>query len=121
MKLLFCTLISFLFLPLQAHSCDFTQPDKIKHIQVSKSLTIIIKKTVQYPLMITRPLKYLVGEKLYVVFPENYLPHIVAASSIFLLGALKEVPYDLLRPGGEASYCDLCADCIGIKEGLCTK
>lgn len=121
MKKIYTACFLALLISLKTNACDFSEPDKIKHIEYSKKATLYTKKFIQYPLMITRPLKYLVGEKSYIIFPENYIPQIVAAPVIFTLSTLKEIPFDLIIPGRDASFCDICANCKGIKEGLKTK
>lgn len=120
-NLLRSLLITFLILFLIENnclSCDFSQPDKIKHIQVSKKATLISTKIYSIPFLPLKPVKWLFNPTVQKIFPDNYIPHAFAAGTIFTGSTLKEVTYDLIMPNHYADYCDVQANCIGIKEGL---
>ncbi|EKE04306.1 MAG: hypothetical protein ACD_20C00087G0011 [uncultured bacterium] len=98
-------------------ACDLSQPDKVKHIEVSQKATSITRKVIAFPFIPLIPVKWIFNDKIQLIFPDNYVPHIVAGTLIFTGGILKEVPYDLLTPG-DVSFCDIIANCYGIKKGL---
>ncbi len=106
-----------LFLSLSAYGCDLTEFDKQKHIAVSEKATISTKKYISYLFLPLYPVKWLFNKKVQKIFPDNYLPHGISAVAIFTAGCLKEVPYDFIGPG-DCSYCDIVANCRGIKQGI---
>lgn len=99
-------------------ACDFSQPDKIKHIAISKKTTIITRKVFEVPFIPLKPVKWLFNPTVQKIFPDNYVPSALAAVVVFTGTTLKEVPFDVIVPGRHPSYCDVMANCRGIKEGL---
>ncbi|MEI7475642.1 MAG: hypothetical protein WCK67_12775 [bacterium] len=114
--------IFYLFLILfltsnKTFACDYTQPDKLKHMEYSRKGTVIITKTLSPLFWPIKPVKWIFNDKIQKIFPDNYVPQAIAGTLIFTAGMLKEFPYDALTPG-DCDMCDLKADCIGIKNGI---
>lgn len=70
------------------------------------------------PFIVLKPVKWLFNSEVQKLFPDNYLPHMLGATIVFTGSTLKEVPYDLLMPKKDSSYCDIVANCEGIKQGV---
>ena len=115
---IFLVLLILCVQSMQVFACDMSQPDKIKHMKVAKQATIISRKVFDVPFYPLKPVKWAFNPTVQKIFPDNYVPHALASVLVFTGSALKEVPIDLIIPGRCADYCDLVADCKGIREGL---
>jgi len=107
-----------LFTPSTAIGCNFSDSDKIKHIQVSKKATIVSKKVFRVPFIPLKPVKWIFNPHIQKAFPDSYVPDILSAGMVFSAGLFKEFPIDFITPGRKCSYCDIMANYKGIKEGL---
>lgn len=110
-------IILLLSISTEGYGCDFSQPDKIKHFEYSKKVTVALKKVLAVPFLPLKPVKWVFNDKIQLLFPDNYIPHIISGTIVFTAGILKEVPIDLLG-FGTPDICDLAADCKGIKCGI---
>lgn len=116
-KYLYLSVLVF-FVANSAFACDYTQADKIKHIEYARKGTYAVSKVLSPVFFPLKPVKWIFNDKIQLLFPDNYLPQSIAATLIFTAGALKEFPFDAISPNHYCELCDLKADCIGIKNGI---